>query len=331
MRLVLLAALAACKGGPTEPTDAGDVYAGIAFDGSAETGVLLGIWSDGDEAILVGGDLRAEGRITRYDGERFCVESETYEHALWWAHGRAEGEWYAVGERGIIVHEDNGTRTREDVSTLATLFGVYDDGTDVWAVGGDVLDTQTGEIWRKPAGGEWEALRTGIDGLMFKVHDNWFVGDGVAFYWNGSELEERMPPTLEGATRPPKLLTVRSFGPDRAFAVGGTSRPVMLEWADGAWSPIEVDFDCSGGQGLNGVMGSSPDALYIAGFQGAAARYDGSWTCDVPPRTEQHFHVAWEHQGEVLYAGGDLFDVEENHGTVAIHPDKGSVPVEVCN
>lgn len=330
MRLVLIAALAACKSGPTTPTDPGTSFTGLAFEEAPETGVLLGIWSDGDEALLVGGDLGREGRITRYDGERFCVEAETYERALWWVHGRAPGDWYAVGERGIIVHEQNGTRTREDVTTTATLFGVWDDGTDVWAVGGDVLNTQTGEIWRKPAGGDWEALQTGIEGLMFKVHDHWFVGDGVAFYWDGTQLVDRSPPTLEGASRPPKLTTVRAFGPDHAVAVGGTSRPVMLTWRDGSWSPIDVDDPCLTGQALNGVFGTDADTVYVAGFDGIAARWDGGWTCDSAPATLQHYHVAWEHQGEVLYAGGDLFDTQENHGTVAIHPDRGALPVEAC-
>lgn len=315
-------------GSPTDPPDG--PFAGVAFEGAAETGVILGMWSNGPEAILVGGDLGSAGRITHYDGEGFCVEPTSYERALWWVHGRAPGDWYAVGERGIVLHEQNGVRTRVDLPTLATLFGVYDDGTDVFAVGGDVLNTQTGQIWRKAAGEDWELLLGDIPGLMFKVQDGWFVGDGLAYRWNGTALEEHHPSPVDGAARPPKLLTVRSFGPTRAVAVGGVNRATVLSYDNGTWTPIEVPQECSGGQGLNGVFGTDPAELYIAGHRGAASRYDGAWTCDVPPLTEEHFHVAWEHEGEVLFGGGDLFDFGNNHGTVAIHPDRGSLPVTVC-
>ena len=309
---------------PTEPP-----FAGVAFEGVAETGVILGMWSDGPEVVMVGGDLGSAGRITRYDGERFCVEPISYERALWWVHGRAPGDWYAVGERGIVVHEQAGVRTRTDLPTLATLFGVYDDGTDVWAVGGDVLNTQTGQIWRKTPEEDWQLLLGDIPGLMFKVHDGWFVGDGLAYRWNGSALEEHHPLPVGGAARPPKLLTVRSFG-QQAFAVGGTNRATLLAYELGTWTPIEVPQECSGGQGLNGVFGTDPATLYVAGHHGAASRYDGAWTCDVPRLTDDHFHVAWEHDGEVLYGGGDLFEFGDNHGTVAIHPDRGSLPVVAC-
>ena len=200
---------------------------------------------------------------------------------------------------------------------------------DVWAVGGDVLNTQTGQIWRKTPEEDWQLLLGDIPGLMFKVHDGWFVGDGLAYRWNGSALEEHHPLPVGGAARPPKLLTVRSFG-QQAFAVGGTNRATLLAYELGTWTPIEVPQECSGGQGLNGVFGTDPATLYVAGHHGAASRYDGAWTCDVPRLTDDHFHIAWEHDGEVLYGGGDLFEFGDNHGTVAIHPDRGSLPVVAC-
>ncbi|MDP6946973.1 MAG: hypothetical protein QF464_22680, partial [Myxococcota bacterium] len=109
-------------------------------------GVLLSAWTDSDELMMVGGELGSTGIIARYDGVSLTVEDEVTDGALWWIHGPRDGEWYAVGEGGIILHSVDGERTREDVDTEATLFGVYAIGERVWAVGGDVA-TSSGEIW----------------------------------------------------------------------------------------------------------------------------------------------------------------------------------------
>ena len=311
-------------------TDTDEVYAGLALEQSAETGALLGAYSAGSELVLVGGDFGSRGVITHYDGESFCVESDTVEGALWWVHGRSPTDWYAVGENGMIVHEQAGSRTREDVPTAATLFGVYDDGTDVWAVGGDVRNHQLGEIWRKPAGGSWELQLGEIEGLMFKVHDGWFVGDGKAFYWDGTELLPRHPDGEGG--RPPKLLTVRSLGPEHAFAVGGQATPMLFEYVDGSWQTREVKPSCGGNQGLNGIYTATGETIHIAGHFGAASTLEaGEWRCDSPPQTSEHFHVVMVHNDEVVWAGGDLFATGSNHGTVAIHPAPSSpLSVQTC-
>ncbi|MCB9677246.1 MAG: hypothetical protein H6737_19160 [Alphaproteobacteria bacterium] len=321
---------AGCPGKDKDDTDTdtdtdATAFAPLLLDAAPETGVLLGAWSDGATAILVGGDYAGIGRITRYDGTSFCVEADEVPGVLWWVHGRGPGDWYAVGEDGIIVHEQNGTRTREDVPTTSTLFGVYDDGTDVWAVGGDVRNTQDGEIWRKPAGGAWELFQGEIDGLMLKTWNHWFVGDGIAYWWDGTQLVERPPPNDV------KLFTITGAG-DRVWAVGGEIVPTLLEWDGSAWVNHTVSPSCAGGQGLNGVWTDGTD-VYVAGHNGAASVYDGTdWTCDVPPLTTAHFHAAWKHGDEHLWVGGNLFSPTDNTGTVVVHPARadGPMSVSVC-
>jgi len=325
----LLLALVACSGPAKDDTDSDTDpelgFAPLVLDAAPQTGVLLGAWSDGDSAILVGGDFSGIGRVTHYDGSSFCVEADELPGTLWWIHGRGPGDWYAVGQEGVVVHEQNGTRTREDIPTSYTLFGVYDDGTDVWAVGGDVRNTQNGEIWRKPNGGDWELVLGDIDALMFKTWNHWFVGDGVAFWWDGTQLVERHPPDGQ------KLLTVSGTA-DSVWAVGGQVQPALLEWDGTDWVEHTVPPRCSGNMGLNGVWTDGTN-VYLAGFNGAVSEYDGTdFVCDVPPVTEAHFHVAWKHLDEVLFAGGDLFAQSDNTGSVAISPARadGPLPVSVC-
>lgn len=320
--------VAGCKGpgdDDTDDTDSEPGFSSLLLDAAPETGMLLGAWSDGDEAIIVGGDFAGIGRITRYNGERFCVEATEYPAVLWWVHGRSEGDWYAVGENGTVVHESAGARTRDDIPTTYTLFGVYDDGTDVWAVGGDVRNTQQGEIWRKPAGGAWELVLGEINGVMFKAWNGWFVGDGKAYWWDGSQLVERHPPNDA------KLLTV-SGTEDQVWAVGGVATPVLLEWGGTDWIDHPVAPACAGNQGLNGVWTDGTDVL-TAGFNGAAGLFDGDWNCDIPPLTQDHFHVAWKHGEQNLWMGGDFFSFGDNHGTVNVHPpvSGGPLTVETCN
>ncbi len=330
---LVLAGLLGCPGtdsdSDTDPATP-DGFAPLLLEGSAETGVLLGAYSGSSgDAVLVGGDFSGIGRVVRYDGDAFCVDSETTDGILWWVHGTGADDWTAVGQSGIVIRSEDGAQTRDDIPTNATLFGVYDDGTDLWAVGGDVANTQEGEIWRKPEGGDWTLVAGELDGLMFKVWNGWFVGDGLAFQWNGSELVAHPPPNearLTTVTGPPG-----SDGSSDVWAVGGDIQQVLLEWNGSDWVEHPVDPLCGGGQGLNGVW-TDGTTVWIAGHNGAAASYDGeTFTCDQPPLTFEHFHAAWHHAptDEVLFLGGNLFNSTDNIGVVAAHRARQAGPLEV--
>lgn len=294
----------------------------LLLDGATGAGLLLGAWSHAGEVVAVGGTYGEEGRMVRIGGEGACVEPVTVDAALWWIHGVGD-DWFAVGESGRILHGE----VREDVATPSTLFGVYHDGSDVWAVGGDVVGSQQGEIWRR-RDGVWSLFRGELPALMFKVHDGWFVGDGIAYTLIDGELVERHPPSGE------KLLTVRSLGPDHAFAVGGISQPVLLEWVDGGWTAHEVPVACGGSGGLNGIYTDDGLTIHIAGNQGAAAtrHEDGSWSCPEVPVTFDAFHAVWEHEGEPYWFGGNLFGAPPYHATVATSATvDGPVTLGTCD
>ncbi|MEO0605144.1 MAG: hypothetical protein AAF211_27185, partial [Myxococcota bacterium] len=157
-------------------------------------GVMLSALTLGDEVVIAGGSYGTSGALWRYDGDELCVEDDVAEGALWWIHGRSASDVWMVGDAGLVIHEVDGTRTREDLPDAdLTAFGVFDDGTDVWVVSGDVRGDQTGQIWRRTTSGDWEKVAD-TPGLAFKVHENWFVGDGFAWRWNGTDFDDRTPP-----------------------------------------------------------------------------------------------------------------------------------------
>lgn len=332
--LCLLLALAAC----TEGTDtkAGDTDDTVVAPGESTWNLLgenipggfyLSAWSDGETALFAGGDVGTHtGSLARYDGTSLCVEEGVAEGVLWWVHGRAPGDWYMVGEDGIIVHSVDGVRTREDVETEATLYGVYDDGTDVWAVGGASQPGggELGQIWRK-SGGTWALHTDEVPGVVFKVWNGWVVGNGFAGKLTGSGL------TLLDVPSDDRLLTVRGASEDEVWVVGGLATPVILRYADEAWTTQSIAPLC-GSQSLNGVWTGPGEPVAIAGNNGATAMFiDGEWVCPSFPVSFEHFHAAWKHNDEFLFIGGNLFASSNNHGVlVSYGPAKETLTATTC-
>jgi hypothetical protein len=286
-------------------------------------GTLLGAWSSGSTVLAVGGSFGAVGGpgvILRWPDEgEPCVE-EAADATLWWIHGTSPDDWYAVGDRGTILHEQAGVRTDESVDTEATLFGVWaaDDGR-VWAVGGNPRATDRGEIWVR-TDGTWERFAEDLDGTVFKVWDRWFVGNGLALHLEDGELVDRSP---AGNLR---LLTVRGRSDEDVFAVGGSSVPVFVHWDGASFEELPVDINCTS-QPLNGVWTGPGEDVYLAGNYGTMVRIadDGTWSCPSPPVTLEHFHAVWPHEGEPWWFGGNLFSQGGNYGTIG---REGALPPE---
>ena len=134
--IVMLITLAGCPSADDTATITTDEAGFSMLTGEFGEGMLLSGFLDQGSLVMVGGDLDAgAGMIARYDGDKLCVESEApTDKAIWWIHGDGAGEWFAVGADGLILHEKDGVRTREDVKTSATFFGVWMVSTDeVWA------------------------------------------------------------------------------------------------------------------------------------------------------------------------------------------------------
>lgn len=278
-------------------------------------GTLLAAWSAGEEIWFAGGDLAnlvgTTGSITRLDPATgaVCVEEGVADRTLWWLHGTSPADWYAVGAEGRVVHEAGGVRTREDLPTAATLFGVWATESAVWAVGADIQNTQAGEVWLR-RDGIWELVLS-TDRPLFKVWDGLIVGDGFAFRIEADDTLTDITPA-DG----PRLVTVRGAAPDDAWAVGGLSSPVLRHWDGTTWTDHAVDLFCGSG-GLNGVWTDAGDDVWVAGGYGEMAfLHDGEWTCTQPGVIAEHFHAVWRHGDTVYWAGGNLFSPGDNYGTI---------------
>jgi hypothetical protein len=303
-----------------EPDPAGNVWEVVADNLTG--GVMLAASTLGDEMVISGGSYGNTGSLWRFSDNELCVEENVAEAALWWVHSRSENDWYAVGETGIIVHEVDGVRTREDLPTDdLTIFGVYDDGTDVWAVGGNVRTDQTGEIWRKADGGDW-ALEATTDGLAFKVWEGWVVGAGFVWWWDGTEFVDRTP---EGG---PRLLTVRGRSQDDVWVVGGLQNPEFWHWNGTGWEQPELDPACVN-QPLNGVYTEPDDDVWVAGNFGNAANLDESWSCASFPVTANHFHATWRFGDDIFMVGGNLTSTSNHFGTVVRYASEDAPDVTV--
>ena len=136
--MIAVGLLFACSGSD-KGKDSGDVSLWDVAATEIPGGVMLSAFTLGDEAVMVGGSYGTSGSLWRYDGRSLCVEENVADGALWWIHGRSETDFWMVGDAGIVIHEQSGTRVREDLPDKAlTNFGVFDDGTNVWVVAGDV-------------------------------------------------------------------------------------------------------------------------------------------------------------------------------------------------
>ena len=113
------------------------------------------------------------------------------------------------------------------------------------------------------------------------------------------------------------MLTVVGRDDEDVWTVGGLTQPTVLHWNGSDWDPVEVDPACADNNGLNGVW-TEPDAsVWIAGFFGTMSELDGSeWKCPAAPPTYEHFHVVVKHGKEMLWGGGNMFDIGNNYGTL---------------
>lgn len=283
---------------------------------------LLAAWTEGDEALFVGGTPGSgPGAIVHDDGDGLCTETVT-ERTLWWIAGDGAGTWYAVGEAGTILRDSGGARTREDIPTDATLFGVAVSGDDVIAVGGRFSTSGSeGEVWRR-RDGTWSLLAGALPGAAFKVWDGWIVGDGVVYRLEGDTLT---PMDAGGA----RLLTVRGRADDDVWAVGGLGAPELRHWGGTTWDEV----DASGlGQPLNGVWTAPGEDVYVAGNYLTAAFFDGDTWTQSELFGAGDFHAVWKFNGEPLWVGGDMYGTGSSSGTILRYGERTDrLPVRECD
>ncbi len=278
------------------------------------SGVLLSAFSDGDKLLAVGGQLDdTAGTIVRGTGDAWCRETLT-DRTLWWIHGDGGGSdhWTAVGAGGTVLRSEAGAMVDESLPLEDddVLYGVWRDDDTEWAVGGSPFGDGLGFVWKRSAG-TWEVFAEDLPGVLFKVWEDWIVGNGVAYRIEGDTLVDVTPP---GA---PNLRTVRGRGPEDVWAVGGDGNAALVHWDGSAWTNVDIDPAC-GDRPLNGVWTAPGEPVWVTGFNGVMAAWDGAeWRCADAAGADQHYHAVWPNEDDVLFFGGNLTRLTENVGHVA--------------
>jgi hypothetical protein len=330
--LLFSLALVACKSdGPVDTAVEGSGWSLMAANVSE--GVLLSLWpASASEVLFVGGGMGREGPgiLARYrpQDNTLCWQEILSDKALWWVHGVDENDWYAVGEKGAIVHYTTaGGFQDESVDTLRTLYGVWVDGDIVWAVGGSFggSPTGTGEIWRKDAAG-WAVFAEDLPGTLFKVWEGHFVGNQEAYRLDAVGALEDIAPGEH------KLLTLRGRSATDIWAVGGTQAADVMHFDGENWTSIQT---AGLSLPLMGVWTAPGEPVWVSGMNGVQAYSDddgATWVIPDFPLTGDSFHAVRAVGDEVLFAGGNLMSTSgEFHGTIGRYgPPRGPVTTSKC-
>ncbi len=336
MVLALAAGLVACgddapaetDSGTETSTETGDEAFVSVVQESIEGGVVLSGYSHSGRMTMVGGRLSSApgvdpggpGTVYWLEDGQLCRQRNVSDQTLWWIDGTGDDAWFAVGEAGTILRYDGESVHDESVETDAIFYGMRASEPSI-VVGGDPFGTQQGEIWQREEDGSWTRIHEELAGVAFKIHEDWIVGTGVAWQLmpDGS-LEEHFPPNNA------RLLTVRRRAEDDVWAVGGSAAPIVLHWDGTAWEEVAYAAACGNG-GLNGVWTEPGGDVWVAGFFGAMARYDGTqWDCNTPPVTFEHLHATWRHEGQQWWGGGALLSAG---GETAVLGRLGAAPLDL--
>lgn len=302
-------------------------------------GALLSVTGTSEtDVYAVGADAQDSGGplVLHYDGSQWRrLETGLREGDLWWISlDTIDGEYYLVGDPGLILRYAPSTGSFEECETPGdeVLFGVWGaSADDIWAVGGNVFaDQPYGVIWHYD-GEVWTALdTTTIDpaGLLplFKVwgrsaNEIYAVGqDGTLLRFDG----EAWSPFPGDTQR--TLFTVHG-NDEMTVAVGGALSGVIEELEGDAF----VDHADPMTPQMNGVFIPDSGAPFAAGFVGQITRRNDEGLWDVQQTsidTIYDFHAVWvDPSGGVWAVGGDL-SVNLDQGIVAYFGDR-DVPTTV--
>ncbi len=266
-------------------------------------GSITSFWgTSSTDLFAVGGEIGPPGEalILWHDGNtwaRMPVDGPT----LWWVHGFAHDDVFAVGEGGTVVHFDGTAWTTLRSGSPYTLWGIWGSSpTDIWAVGGDVMRSVDSVLLHYD-GTTWteETSVSKPNDMYFKIwgsgaDDVWAVSErGVIIHYDGTSWSE----VTTGNTK--RLITVNGTGSNDVYAVGGVIEGVLLHYDGTSWQPEDTGL----GGGLLGVWPGA-DSLFVAGFSGLMGmRENGVWRA-LPFVTSYCLHATWGNDTGVLLAGG---------------------------
>lgn len=301
--LLLAAALAAACSGPPEGE-------GPGFDWRVEVADLdeavLSVCGAGDAVFAVGGD-GSDALVLEWTGDEwFAPALPAQARVLWWCWVGPDGQAWAVGERGTVLHR-SGERwdlvdTAAAVNPNHTLYGIWGAGDRVFVVGGS-LSAPSDAVTIATYDGTWTAVATaGLpDQPLFKVwgsaaDDVWAVGtSGVILHFDGQSWTTVPSPTSE------RLIAVWGTDANAVYAVGGDATGLILSWDGTAWAELART-----PERLSGLWTAPGRPLYVGGDRGFLARYGRNQDGAVSPGLATETVVQSDWCVHALHGGPDF-------------------------
>jgi hypothetical protein len=285
---------------------------------------LLSVSGTGPKDIYaVGADPKDGGGplVLHYDGTGWDRLGTGASGDLWWIGVAPIGNaFYLCGDGGLILRYDLGSHqfSRDTTPGAERMYGIWGAApNDIWAVGADVENPDTGGVIWHYDGDGWSAVdlggvRAGGIPQLFKVwgragDDVYAVGfRGVVLHWNGQRWAVMPTPNVNDR----QLFTVHGNG-HRVGAVGGFfAEALLLEREEAGDFLLATP---ANSPQLNGVF-YTPDELAVAVGNGlaVATRDAGGWTTVDEGSDDQgrDFHAVWVDGEDGIWAvGGDLTDL----------------------
>ena len=217
--------------------------------------------------------------------------------AVWMA---ADGQAFAVGNAGLVLHFNGYFWVPMYTQTSPTLLGVWGSGVnDVFAVGGDA---GAGEIHHFD-GSTWSAMTVpaGVNTLRgvfgFSASEVYAVGDDAVLHYDGTAWTALVPP-LANPWR-----AVWGSSPTDLVIVGEGGQ--ILQYDGASFTTASVG---SATTTLQGVWGASTSGVWAVGTGGEIFHRSGTaWSQMASPTTEDLTGV-WG-DGNGFYAVGDSLTV----------------------
>jgi hypothetical protein len=285
---------------------------------------LLSVSGTGPKDVYAVGADPEDGRgplVLHYDGTGWDRLDTGASGDLWWIGVAPIGNaFYLSGDGGLILRYDLAARqfSRDTTPGSERIYGTWGASpTDIWAVGADVENPDTGGVIWHYDGERWSpvdlgGVRQGGVPQLFKVwgraaDDVYAVGfRGVVLHWNGDAWSVVTTPNVNDR----QLFTVHGNA-DRAGAVGGFFAEGLLLEREGAGDFLLATPAAS--PQLNGVFYSPDDLAVAVGNALAVATRDADgWTTVDEGLDDQgrDFHAVWVDGEDGIWAvGGDLADL----------------------
>lgn len=301
-----LLALAWCScTAPAPVPDAGPSPSWVVVHDALPT-ALLSVWASSDGVLYAVGGNASRGLVLRHDSSGWWEMDPGTSRALWWVHGRAADDVYAVGAGGVVTHFDGTRWSVEREGEPFTLYGVWASPSGRWVtVGGDVTSSQPKGVAlsRGPSSATWAPVSSSVptDAPLFKVWgaDETFdvVGErGLIAHGGAGGLTVTPSPTTQ------RLTTVWGSNAGE-YVAGGVTEPVLLWRIDGAWRNVPVPGSPAL---LNGVAVNGAGEVVAVGLNGYVARGRGAQLAVVPSVTSHGLHAVVATREGFVAVGGDL-------------------------